>query len=208
MKMKLMATMGTLLVAQLASAHDLPRGKVAELGLHRLERLAILKKVDASFQVNAFSMKITVLTPAQDTDPKYQVDISQGPAADATQKTLTLLADDEAKFVSFSTNTASEPASAPKYPQKDAVGFLEVALHCVQGEQVESSTVCTDMAALAPFNTGFKSVSLQPTVDAQGAIIGAQAEILADGADSKVIVSIKNDGTLADANPVQIVKIQ
>jgi hypothetical protein len=69
-----------------AQADAVTNAKAAELSLHRVERLVILKKVDETYQSRFTGLEVTPIAHSADTDPAYEATLRQGAGADGTFK--------------------------------------------------------------------------------------------------------------------------
>ena len=191
-----------------AEAQETPKGKVAELGLHRLERLVILKRIESSFQTRSITLSIeSLVAPDPVVDPSFKVEISQGKAVDGTKKTLNLLADQAGKVLSFTVAGTLDPVKPPLFTEMDAVGLLEVGLHCVQGEGIADSDLCSTISEMPQFNEHFSVATLSEEKDSAGKVVGAKIEVFASGVKAKATILITLDGKLNGPNPVQIIPI-
>lgn len=203
-KTSIVLSLLTLSSANFAFAEATAKGKVAELGLHRLERLVTLKKIEATFQTKSISLSVeSLVAPNPAVDPSFKVSIAQGKATDGTQKTLNLLADQTGKVLSFNVAGTLEPVAPPKFTILDAVGLLEVGLHCVQGEAVDTSDLCSKIPELPQFDQNFTVATLSEVVDSTGKLIGAKIDLKA--AEMKATIHLTLDGKLDGANPIQII---
>ena len=179
-------------------------GELAELGLHKLERLTAgsTPHVEKSFQTQV----IEVLVGAN-TNGEFAIDYLQGVASDGTRKTLTIKLIDTGSVTSFAPNLASAPQSPVNFPVLNAVSLLENSMHCVEGELVGSSQACANTPELKLFNEKFKRALMTPINDGAGTTIGAMNEIFGNDLDKKAVITLKADGSLVDQNPIQIIKL-
>lgn len=184
-----------------ASAQDAPRGKAAELSLHRLEKLVILRRIDPSFLTASTS--VTLEAPRTE-DPYYIAKIAQVPGADGTRKVLEVQLDFEGRVLRHSVAAGAESVGAPVWPDKDPVTLMEYALHCVVGELIGTSTVCADrMAILEPYLNGFKALTLAPVLGADGVPTGAVVTLEAEGVEKALKVRFQVNGDLDLDNPIE-----
>lgn|GEM_PF-602515 len=188
----------------LASAHDTSRAKAAELGLHRIERLVILRKINASFQTQTETLSIQLLQQRQPTDPFFKATITQGKAADGSQRTVDLMMDDDGKTLSFTEVGGTDPARLPSWTGKDALSLLEVAMHCVERELIENNRACADTPALSAYEKGFTGIVLSPINNADGKLMGAMAEVTAEGVTQTLRIRMMLDGMLDPQMPIEI----
>lgn len=117
-----------------AHAQAIPHATVAELALHRVEKLVTLNKIAPEYQTNFKQINIEVLNPAKPTDPVYKTTILQNPGSDKMSDMVIIMQDSTGKAVS---NKAMVHTNSPKlivWPQKDPVTLAELALHYLEDD--------------------------------------------------------------------------
>ena len=194
-------------VSGTALADIATRGRAAELSLHRVEKLIILKRIDASFQT--VSNQLDLVVKPNDSDAPggtyFRAVVSEVPAQDATRKSVKLFMDDQGKTLIHKPVDGGNAVSPPVWPAQDPISLMEVAMHCIQGELIANSHACADHTALPAFNRDFQSLILSQLKDASGAPTGALAVIQAEGGQSTLNIRINLDGTLATDRPIEII---
>jgi len=178
---------GSLILSGAVNADTVTNSKAAELALHRLERLVILKKVDASYQSKLRDIKVEDLAHATPDDPSFKVSLSEFPGVDGTQKKLEIIMNEAGRATSFHEVTGTESLTAPTWGSIDATTLAEDSLHFIldnTGQKPE----------LAPFFNSMSSSQLIPIKDAAG----SDAALLLVQAGSKypiLHITVKLDGT-------------
>lgn len=192
----------TLAHAQAAESKTL--GEIAELGLHKLERLTAgaNPRVEKSFQGQTVEIQISTAA-----DGSFVANYLQGVASDGSRKTVTINLINTGSVTSFSSNQASTPANPLSLPVLNAISLLENSLHCVEGETVVSSQACANTPELKPFNQNFNRALLKQVRDSMGMVTGAVVELYGNTLTQKAVISFKTDGSLADQNPIQFINL-
>ncbi|HTL13455.1 MAG TPA: hypothetical protein VL588_13260, partial [Bdellovibrionota bacterium] len=145
-----------------AQAEPVPNAKAAELSLHRIERLVILKKIDAAFETAVQSLRLERLDHQTPDQAAFQSTVTLVPAADGTRMSVTIPMDETGKALSFATVAGGAPAGAPAWPVVDAVTLAENCFHYIEdGYQAKPE--------LVPFNDGVTSLDLVAGTDSTGA---------------------------------------
>lgn len=170
-------------------AHDEIPGQVAiskatELGVHRIERLVTLKKIEDTFRSNLVAM---TAERSNENGAVFKVYAHQAPGADGSSSVVTLWMDGEGKTLSFTVTPGATPANATQWPDKDAVSLLEEGLHFVLEGWVQNPEV-------KAFYLGLKSISMAPVQDAQGNLL-AQFKVTSDDDARTLTIILKPDGT-------------
>jgi hypothetical protein len=166
--------------------------EAAELGVHKVDRLITLKKIDPSFTSQLVSMT-AVATPAG-----FNVNATEGAASDGSSRMLMMTANKDGKILTYMEMGTKAPATPVALPNNNALTLMELGMHCVQGELIAGSTRCADFADAKLYNDHFKSSLLTMKKDAIGKVIGADITIKGDGLTKSLIVSLANDGSLLD----------
>jgi hypothetical protein len=182
-----LTVLGVLMAPALVHAHEVSNAKIIELTLHRVERLVILKKAEATFQTKLKSLKLVALPHQNETDPSFKVTAFQYAGADGTQKSLEIVLDQEGKALSFSAKPGADAVNAPDFGDKDAVALAEASMHWLE----DSGTSRPELAVY-----GQKLTQLTITAGGPLALIDLQA-----GATDPVLqVRIKLDGSFDSAD--------
>ncbi len=112
------------------SAED-PRittGKIAELAVHRIDRLVTLKKIDPQFLNRLETIDVT---KPQGTPEAYRAVVSQTTPASGAPLQLTLTFDANGKFISFTPVEGGTAGADPAWSPKDPATLMENAMHFV-----------------------------------------------------------------------------
>ena len=193
--------------SSVAMADIATRARAAELSLHRVEKLIILKKIDASFQTAVNQLDLAV--QPSDTDAPggtyFRAIMSEVPAQDSTRKSVKLFMDDQGKTLIHKPMSGGDAFNPPIWPAKDPISLMEVAMHCVQGELIENSHACADHPELPAFNRDFQNLTLSQLRDAAGVPSGALATIQAEKSHSLLKIRINLDGTLSKDHAIEII---
>lgn len=189
MKLKNLAVSMITILSLNAFAHDevpgqLPISKVTELGVHRIERLVTLKKIDDAFRTNLAAMTAERST---ENGAVFKVYGHQAPGADGKSSVVTLWMDGEGKTLSFAVTPGTASANPPLWPDKDAVTLVEEGLHFVLEGWAQHPDV-------KPFYTGLQSIIMAPSQDAQGQLL-AQYKVTSDDDTKTLTINLKPDGT-------------
>ena len=171
--------------------------ELAELGVHKLERLTsgANPQVEKSFQSQ--TTEIQVVPEGSNT----KISCLQGEAADGSRKTATITLMNDGMIMGSASNEASMPASPLQLPGLNAITYLEYSLHCIQGEDVGTSQLCANTAALRIFADKLTRVALTSAGDS------ITVEIFGVALPQKAVLTFKADGTLSDQNPIQFVNL-
>lgn len=147
---------------QMSYAEKVPYAKGAELSLHRLERLVVLKKIDETYQSKFRSLFLEVLDQRNAGEPYYKITIGQYPAADRSIRKLILEMDEEGKTLKHTVEGTQNGIEAPAWPDKDPVTLSENSLHFVL-EEAEKNNL-----DILPFHNGLKSFEISSLTHSDG----------------------------------------
>ena len=172
-----------------AFAHDETPGVIAiskatELGVHRIERLVTLKKIDEAFVSHLIGLRAERST---ENGATYKVHGYVAPGADGKSLTITLWMDNQGKTLAYNVTQAGLPANPFSWPVKDAATLMEEGLHFVLEGWVQNPDV-------KAFFTGLQTIALAPAQDAQGNLI-AQFKVTSDDDARTLTINLKADGT-------------
>lgn len=159
--------------------------KATELGVHRIERLVTLKKIDPMFITSLTGLKAE---RTDDVTTPYKIYGFVTPDSNNQSSTITMLSDPKGKVVSHSVSETFQPANPVNWPEKDAVTLIEDALHFVLEGWVENPDV-------KAFYLGLMSITMTPDQDAQGNLI-ASFQVTSDDDPRTLYILLKTDGTL------------
>jgi len=170
-----------------AQAANIALAKAAELGVHRVERLVTLKKIDEAFLSKFSAVKIERISAATPADPAFKITASQVAGADGKQNQVEILMDGAGKSLSHTVKPGTEATAAPRWPDKDPVTLAESAMHIVLDGKNDPK--------FKPYFDGFQSVELIQDRDGTGQTI-ARAKMRSKDLAKVLEVVLKTDGTV------------
>ncbi|MGZ3687637.1 MAG: c-type cytochrome domain-containing protein [Bdellovibrionota bacterium] len=168
-------------------ADPIGQAKAIEQACHRIERLVILKRVDAAFETGAYQLSVQKFSQAAPADPYFKVIALQRPGADGKVSELDLLMDDQGKTLSSSVIAVSPAENTPAWTGVDAITLIENALHYV----LDQNSV---IAELQPYFRSMTDLTLTQILDASGNP-EALVEMRASEVTGVLRMKIKVDGT-------------
>lgn len=171
-----------------AFAHDPTPGTVAiskatELGVHRIERLVTLKRIDETFRTQLVSLRAE---RTEENGAAYKVYGYVAPASNGKSSAITLWQDSQGKTLAHSVDQQAAPANPFNWPSKDPVNLTEEALHFVL-EGWEKHPEVKD------FYVDLKTLSLRPVQDDRGDLV-AQFSVTSGHTDKTLIINLNQDG--------------
>jgi len=189
MKILKMITAVAMLTSAVALAHDETPGVIAiskatELGVHRIERLVTLKKIDEAFRNHLIGLRAE---RSSENGATYIVYGYVAPGSDGNSLAITLWMDNQGKTLAYNVLQAGLPANPFVWPVKDAATLMEEGLHFV----LEGWSQYPEVKA---FYSGLQSISMNPAQDAQGNLL-AQFKVTSDDDTRTLIINLKADGT-------------
>lgn len=126
--------------------------KIAELASHRIERLVLLKKIDANFENQFQQMYVDVLNDSAEAN--YKITIYQNaPEMGVAPLSIDLFADVSGKIVKYLVNEGGAPGPIVNWTGKGPVTLVENALHYVLDESSSDAT-------LRPYDMDFSSLAI------------------------------------------------
>ncbi len=164
--------------------------RIAELSVHRIDRLVVLNKIDASFMKNTAKIEITDVE--NQAPVAFNVMISQTPPAKGNPLQVALAFDKNGKPLSFQVIDGGTAGQDSAWPSADAVTLTENSLHYLLDNPTD--------AKAAPFFDDLGTVEL-----AKGSMNGqdvAVAHMTTMDGTKKLNVYLKLDGTLISAENV------
>jgi hypothetical protein len=201
----LVVLLSSLFASTIAFADELPAA-VAELAVHKIEKLVLTKKIEKTYGTNLQTISLEPLTQSAPTDPAYKTTGFQVPAEDQTKKGIELLMDKDGKTLSYSLISGGDSKDPTQWPQKNSISLIENALHCVQGEIIGSDTACKDSPDMPIYARSFKDLILLPNLDSSGTLVGAIIEVRqTEKPNEHAVIRLNLDGMLAASNPIEIV---
>lgn len=105
------------------------RGHAAELALHRVERLVLLKKADSSFLSRLQGVTVEELTHQGETTPAFKINVYQFAGTDNTRRSVEVILNQAGKTIEANVKDGSEAVGFPNWPGKDSLTLFESALH-------------------------------------------------------------------------------
>ena len=194
MKTAALILTSVLLSASLSFAHgDGPNtsAKIAELSVHRIDRLVVLNKIDASFMKN--TAKIEVADVENQAPVAFKVMVSQAAPAAGNPLQVAMDFDKDGKPLSFEVVSGGVAGVDSAWPGADAVTLTENSLHYLLDNP-------TDPKA-APFFDDLGTVELtKGTLNGQDVAVAHMTTM--DGT-KKLNVYLKMDGTLISSENVR-----
>lgn len=182
----------TLSLLSTARAEAIPLSKAAELGIHRIERLVTLNKIDGNF-VNHFSgISAESLTHNAPTDPAFKASGLQVPGADGKSHEVDIFMDVTGKALSYTVINGSDSVSVPTWPDKDPVSLGEDSMHYILDNAPTTP-------ALQPFYASFTSLALTQGMDANGRTM-SRATIRSSATNLILEIFLNFDGTFSSYN--------
>lgn len=172
-------------IAFASTANAVSTAKVAELALHRIERLVSLKKIDASF-VNKFEK--TEVVAVQNQDPvRFKAVVSQNQPVSGKPLQIELTFDEKGKALGFQVIAGGVAGPNISWTGKDPLTLGETAFHAYL-EHLDH------YPELKPFDTGFVNLTLIQG-DLNGELV-ARALITSTETKDKLVVFQKLNGDL------------
>lgn len=159
----------------------------AELAVHRVDKLILLKKVDSAFKTKLRSVEVVNLQNGGAGKPTFQIVISQEGDAGAMAPMLTIVSDESGKPLSNSVMAGKAATRPTVWTAKDPGTLIEIASHHV--EHLAGSD-----KKIAQFIKPLKAIRIM-----QGTLSGklvARVEFIANGVKEKLTMFLALDGTL------------
>lgn len=175
------------------AAGPVTQAKAAELTLHRIERLVVLKKIEEAFQNKLHSLKLERIDHQGVDQPALKATVYQGPAADGSQRAVEVILTEEGRALSHAVVAGGgEPKDAPTWPDKDPATLAENALHHVLDNAGSDPK-------LADFNQGFTRLTLVQVIAPPGSLRLAEVVIEAKAGEPVLKINLRADGTVETA---------
>jgi hypothetical protein len=189
MKNLMIAAMMALLPIS-AFAQSVTSAKVAELTAHRIDRLVVLGKIDASFNKKLAMVEVSAAGP---TPVAFRSLVSQTQPTTGAPIQLELLFDAAAKPLSFKVLPGGVAGPDPGYNGgQDAVSLFENSMHYILNNATDPK--------IAPFYNGLTTVML--TKVKMGDMDMAQAQVMSSATTQKLNVNLMLDGMFMSAEVV------
>lgn len=148
---KISGLTGVLLLVPLMTLAASPL-TVAELALHRIEKLVQLNRVEAAYISNFQNVSVEALTQANPNDPAFKTIVSQTDNAQVAPPRVNLLHKSDGKVLSH-TIASGIAGAALTWPNKDPLTISEATLHYIE-EHGQHQT------PLLLFDVGFKDLTV------------------------------------------------
>lgn len=158
--------------------------KAVELGVHRIERLVTLKKIDPMFINSLVGLRAE---RTNDSATPYKIFGFAQPDANNQSSTIIMLSDANGKVISHSLGPIFQPANPVQWPEADAGTLMEDALHFVLEGWVKNPEV-------KPFYLGLNSIAMTSALDPSGKLIALFA-VTSDDDTKTLYIRLKTDGT-------------
>ncbi len=183
-----------LLLLQVGAAQAAPisQAKAAELSLHRVEKLVILKKIEAGFQDQIEGLTVEAIAHTAPDQPSYRTVAAQWPASDGSQKKVEIILAEDGKPISFTVLPGGgDPANAPTWSGQDPTTLSENSLHYVLENAANDVKVAVFFQGLTRFSTSQGKAADGSTV--------AVVDMEASNSTNKLRVQVTLDGTFSSA---------
>lgn len=157
--------------------------KAAELTLHKLERLIILKKVNGFFQTAFKQLDVSVLsvtTPSDPTAPIFALTVKP----ESGDLTLNLWSDADGRTLKFESTGTIPPNQPTVWPKKDPVAMAESSMHYLMDEGARNED-------LVPFLNGLRLFVVAKSDAGANVIVGSAltAKVLTIHLDLEAVVT-------------------
>lgn len=161
--------------------------KAAELALHRVERLVILRRIPEQFLTQVATLEVSKVDPVGEDGVKYRAVVSLLPSPEGKASRLELFMDAIGKTLRHVAHTEAPAQGAPVWPDKDPVTLAENALHYILDESV-------NRPELVPFNDTFEAASLTQETAEDGSVLGL-LEVRSVATRDLLRIRVRADGT-------------
>jgi hypothetical protein len=175
-------------LSQTLFAADVTNAIAAHLGLHRLDRLVTLGKIDADFQTKFRAVTLENIPHTQATEPAFKALLEQYPGADGTKNALEIIMNGSGKSLKDTVLSGAAAEGAPIWPEKDPVTLSELSQHFLL-KQVQTKP------ELVPFVRALLGYDISQQVDPGGNKV-AQVDIKSSETKDKFRIVLKTDGSI------------
>ena len=166
-------------------------GKAAELGLHRVERLVALKKIDETFITRLQTITLKMLDPSQNAGASYSTIIGQQGNEGTDALRIEIKQDGNGRALNFTLLPGTAPANPIMWSAKDPLSLTEMVLHHV----TEAGHGDMDFS---DFDKGMTDLTMNPVTTSNGEI--AQATIHSSLTTKVLVIWLQMDGTFISAH--------
>lgn len=161
-----------------------PNSEIAELALHRVERLIALKKIPVSYAANFESLE---LAPPATENGLFTSTISQFAAENGDVSSVQISSDSTGRAVNFILSLKAVATSAPTWPSKDSLEIAELSMHHIEHLSAQDP-------AVEIYISSFHSLELMQH-ESEGVKL-AHITISAFSTEAKLTLLLNADGTL------------
>ncbi len=173
-------------VSSQGNTEEITTIKAAELACHRVDRLVVLKKIDADFISKFEKLELVEVTP-DSTGVRFEVTVYQSHPLNGSPNSLSIWLDGSGKVLKHTVNAGGFSNPEFEWPEKDPVTLAETGLHYVLDEHLENQQ-------LRPFALDFMSLSLTQKKTSQNTL--AEMTIKSRTTSSKLILVMDLNGKL------------
>ncbi len=165
--------------------------KIAELSVHRIERLVTLNKIDPSFMKN--TARVDVADVENQAPVAFKVMVSQTQPATGNPLQIAMTFDKDGKPLAFQSVDGGTAGPDSAWPGVDSVALAQNAVHYLLDNPTD--------ATAAPFYDDLGSLELsKTTLNGQDAAVAHMTTM--DGS-KQLNVYLKLDGTLIKAEAIR-----
>ena len=188
MKTMAFAILATVLSSS-AWAQSVSKAKIAELSAHRVDKLIVLGKLDATFRTKLERIDVTSVSEGAVV---FKSLVSQTQPGAGKPMQVELSFDKDGKALAFKPIAGGVAGPDPQWPDKDALTLAEDCLHYVIDNASD--------AKVKPFNEGYTFMVLTKGMLDKNLV--ARGEVNSSQTASKLDVYVKTDGTFVEADVV------
>jgi hypothetical protein len=158
--------------------------KATELGVHRIERLVTLNRIDPTFLSNLQVLKVERVN---ENGAVFKITALTEPGANNQASSLIMLSDNQGKVLSHTPGPVIAPANPVAWPIKDAGTLFEDALHFVLEGWVQNPPA-------KAFYLGLMTISLE-ALNENGQLV-AHFVVTSDDDARTLHIKLATDGTV------------
>ena len=171
------------------------KAEAAELGVHRIERLIALNKIEKDFGSKLESVSVMPMPATTDADVAFMVTATQFVIPGATAESVLLNLNNAGKLLSFTATQDGNQSTTAAFPDKDAATCLELGLHKLEADAADP--------AAAPFYNDMSSVKLVPVMmDMNGTAMMSSVNVVitSTAVTTTLTYQMALDGTITGRN--------
>ncbi len=158
--------------------------KATELGVHRIERLVTLNRIDPTFLSN---LQVLKAERVNENGAVFKITALTEPGANNQSSSVVMLSDNQGKVLSHTPGPVVAPANPVAWPIKDAGTLFEDALHFVLEGWVQNPEV-------KAFYLGLMTISLE-ALNENGQLV-AHFVVTSDDDARALHIKLQTDGTV------------